>query len=143
MIFSPTAVLVAGEDLIIRSGVGQTGQLWRYTPATGKSTLLGEGIDFRAVFGSNEIAGVLNDEVYIMTGTASASTIRTMAVNLETLETRSFQIASQSTSNPNLVLSGNGNLITMAATCGGVIVLNSAGEVIAIPGVWRGVHCMH
>lgn len=136
-IFNPTAVLVAGEDWIIRSGTSSTGQLWRFTPATGKIILLGS--DFPALGGINEIAGILNDEVFIVRSTnPSGTAAETIAVNLETLETRPFQIDGQNVTLANLLLADNGNLIAKGGTDGGVLVLNAAGEIVADPGGLEG-----
>jgi hypothetical protein len=136
-IFNPTGVLVAGEDLIIRSGTSITGRLWRYTPATGKSILLGS--DFPALIGINVIAGILDNEVFIVRATnPSGTAAQTIAVNLETLESRPFQIDGQNVVLANLLLTGNGNLIAKGGTAGGVRVLNAAGEVIANSGGLEG-----
>lgn len=137
---TPTGVAVVNGDYIVLDfgGPDDTGQLvrklWRYSPATGKQTLVAvTDIPITHLPDKNVIAAGAGDEIYIVDNDANTLT----GINITNGQQRQIPNADLGTGRSgfllDLVVAPNGNLVAPSQD-GGVLILDTNGNTLANPG---------
>lgn len=137
---SPLAVGVDGADwLVLGSGPGRVGnvrKLWRYSPETGKTTLIAAtDIPFQFQVGLNVVGRGAGTEAILVTGTSLFSVRGLLAVDVVTGAQRTLTNAVLQSGTPraafdDLLVADNGHILLPSSTRG-VIILDSNGALVA------------